>query len=68
MCNYAGACKVISSYNLVYNFLIQLLPLQSSVFVVYLSNVFWYGKEASPKDSSWNEAVPLLMIFHLPYC
>ena len=32
MCNYAETCEDSSSYNLVYNFLIQLLRLQSSVF------------------------------------
>ena len=57
----------ICSYNLVYNFLIQLLPLKSSVFVVHFSNVFWHGNEAFPKVSFQNEIVPLLVIFHLPY-
>ena len=37
MRNYAGTSKSIRSYNLVYNFLIKLLPLQSSVFVVQIS-------------------------------
>ena len=54
------------SYNLVYNFLIYLLPLKSSVFVVHFSNAFWHGNEAFPKGSSQNEIVPLLVIFHLP--
>ena len=67
MRNYAGTCKGICSYNLVYNFLIQLLPLKSSVFVVHFSNAFWHGNEAFPKVSSQNEIVPLLVIFHLPY-
>ena len=67
MRNYAETCKGICSYNLVYNFLIQLLFLQSSVFVVHFSNAFWHGNEAFPKGSSWNEIVPLLIIFHLPY-
>ena len=67
MRNYAGTCKSICSYNLVYNFLIQLLPLKSSVFVVHFSNAFWHGNEAFPKVSSQNEIVPLLVIFHLPY-
>ena len=57
----------ICSYNLVYNFLIQLLPLKSSVFVVHFSNAFWHGNEAFPKVSFQNEIVPLLVIFHLPY-
>ena len=43
MRNYAGTCKGICSYNLVYNFLIQLLPLKSSLFVVHFSNAFWHG-------------------------
>ena len=55
------------SYNLVYNFLIYLLPLKSSVFVVHFLNAFWYGNEAFPKSSSQNEVVRLLVIFHLPY-
>ena len=37
MRNYAGTSKSICGYNLVYNFLIKLLPLQSSVFVVQIS-------------------------------
>ena len=67
MRNYAGTCKSICSYNLVYNFLIQLLPLKSSVFVVHFSNAFWHGNKAFPKVSSQNGIVPLLVIFHLPY-
>ena len=51
----------------VYNFLIQLLLLKSSVFVVYFSNAFWDGNEAFPEVSSQNEIVPLFVIFHLPY-
>ena len=49
------------------NFLIYLLPLKSSVFVVHFSNALWYGNKAFLKGSSWNEIVPLLVIFHLPY-
>ena len=30
-------------------------------------NAFWLGNEASPKDSSQNDIVPLLVAFHLPY-
>ena len=67
MRNYAGTCKGICSYNLVYNFLIQLLPLKSSVFVVHFSNAFWHGNKAFPKVSSQNEIVPLLIVFHLSY-
>ena len=67
MRNYAGTFKGICSYNLVYNFLIQLLPLKSSVFVVHFSNAFWHGNKAFPKVSSQNEIVPLLVIFHLTY-
>ena len=63
MRNYAGMCKGICSYNLVYNFLIQLLPLQTSVFAV----TFWHSNEAFPKGSSYNEIIPLLLIFHLRY-
>ena len=54
------------SYNQVYNFLIYLLSLKSSVFVVHFSNAFWHGNEAFPKGSSQNEIVPPLVIFHLP--
>lgn len=46
MCNYAGMCKCICSYNLVFNVLIQLLPLRSSVFVMQFSNIFWHRNEA----------------------
>ena len=67
MCNYAETCKGICGYNLVYNFLIQLLPLKSSVFVVHFSNAFWHGKKIFPRVSSQNEIVPLVVIFHLPY-
>ena len=67
MRNYAGTCKSISSYNLVYNFWIQLLSLKSSVFVVHFSNAFLHGNEAFPKVSSQNEIIPLLVINHLPY-
>ena len=67
MRNYGGMCKGICSYNLVYKFLIQILPLKSSAFVVYFSNAFWHGNEAFPEISSQNEIVPLLVIFHLPY-
>ena len=55
------------SCNLVYNFFIYLLPLKSSVFVVHFLNLFWHGKEAFTKDSSYNEVVCLLVTFHLPY-
>ena len=61
-----GARASTCSYNLVYNFLIYLLPLKSSVFVVHFSNAFWHGKEAFQKGSSQNEIVPLLVIFHFP--
>ena len=67
MRNYAGTCKGICSYNLIYNVLIQLLPLKSLVFVVHFLNAFWHGNEAFPKGSSQNEIVPLLVILHLPY-
>ena len=67
MRNYAGTCKNIRSYNLLYNFLIQFLPLKNSVFVVHFSNAFWHGNKAFPKVSFQNEIVLLLVIFHLPY-
>ena len=55
------------SYNLVYNFLIYLLPLKSSVFVVHFLNAFWHGNETFPTGSSQNEIFPLLVVFHLLY-
>ena len=67
MHNYAGIGSSICSCNLVYSFLIQLLRLQRSVFVVDFSNAFWHGNEAFPKGSSQNEIFPLLVIFHLAY-
>ena len=48
-------------------FLIYPLPWKSLVFVVHFSNAFWHGNKELPKSSSWNEIVPLLVIFHLPY-
>ena len=67
MCNYAGTCKGICKQNLVYNFLIQFLLLQSLVFAVHFSNGFWHRNKAFSKDSSYNEIVPLLIVFHLLY-
>ena len=67
MLNYAGTYKGVCSYNLVYNFLTQFLPLQSLVFEVYFPNAFWHRNEAFPRGSSYNEIVPLLVIFQLPY-
>ena len=64
MCgNVQGHC----SYNLVYNFLMQLFPLKSLVFMVHLLNAFWHGKEIFPKSSSQNEIIPLLIVVHLPF-
>ena len=63
MRNYAEMCEGIWSYNLVYNFLIQLLP----VFVVHFLIAFWHENEALLKGCSQNEIVPFLVIFHLPY-
>ena len=63
----AATCKDICSYNLVYNFLIQLLSLKSLVFVLHFLNAFWHGNETFPKGSSQYEFVPLLVVFHLPY-
>ena len=68
MRNYAGTCTGICSYNLVRNFLIQLLPLQSSVFLVHFSNVFWHGNEAFPKGNSQNEIISLLVIQLIQGC
>ena len=44
-----GTWQGICSYNLVYKFLIQLLPLQSPVFVMHFLTAFWRGNEAFPK-------------------
>ena len=60
MLNYTGKCKDICSCNLVYNVLIELLLLQSSVFLVDFSNPFWHANENFPKDSLQNETVPFL--------
>ena len=54
------------TFNLVCNFLIQLFPLKSLVFVVHFLNAFWHEKETFPKSSSQNEIAPLLIVFHLP--
>ena len=67
MRNYTETCNGICSYNLVYNVLIQLLPVKSSVFVVHFSNAFWHGNEAFPKVRFQNEIVRFVVIFHLPY-
>ena len=67
MRNYAGSRKGICSYYLMYTFLVQLLRLKSSVFMVIFLNAFWYGNEAFPKGSSQNEVATLLIVFHLPY-
>ena len=40
MCNYTRTCKDICSYDLVYNFLIKLLPLKGLVFGVHVLNAF----------------------------
>ena len=65
--NYAGTFTSICSFNIVYNFLIQLFPLKSLIFMVHFLNAFWHGKETFPKSSSQNEIVPLLIVIHLPY-
>ena len=67
MQSYVGTCKGICSYNLVLSCLIQLLPLQSSTFVVYFSNTFWHVNQVFPKGSAQNEIFPLLLIYHLPF-
>ena len=65
--NYAGTCKGICSYNLVYNILMQLFPLKILVFMAHFLNAFWHGKKAFPKSSSQNEIVPFLIVFHLSH-
>ena len=67
MRNCVETCKGICSYNLVYNFLLQLFPLKILVFVAHFLSAFWHRKETFPKCSSQNEIVPLLIVFHLPY-
>ena len=67
MRNYAGTCKGICSYNLIYNVLIQLLPLKSLVFVVHFLNAFWDGNQTFPNGSPQYEIFPLFVAFHLPY-
>ena len=62
-----GAKTSTCSYNMVYNFLVYLLPLKSPVFVVQFQNAFWLRNNAFSKGSFQNEMVPLLIIFHLPY-
>ena len=51
MRKYAGTFKGSCSDNLVYNFLMLLLPLQSSVFVLHFQNAFWNGNKAFLKVS-----------------
>ena len=65
--NYEGTWKSICSYNLVYNFLMQLFPLKSLIFVVHFLNALWHGKQRFPKSSSQNEIILLVIVFHLPY-
>ena len=67
MRNYAETCNGTCSYNLVYNILIYLFLLKSLVFVVHFLNAFWHGNETSPKASSSNEIVSLLVVFHVLY-
>ena len=49
MHNYRGTRKGICSYNLVHNFLIKILPIKSSDFLVPFSNAFWHENEAYRK-------------------
>ena len=65
--NYAGTCKGICSYNLVYNILMQLFPLKILVFMAHFLNAFWHGKKKFPESKFQNEIVPFLIVFHLPY-
>ena len=62
-----GARASTCSYNLVYNFLIYLLPLKSLVFVMHFSNALCHVNEAFPKSNSWNQIAPVFVIFHLSY-
>ena len=55
------------SYILVYNVLIYLLPLKSTVFVVPFSNIFRHWSETFAKGSFKNEIFPFLAIFFFPY-
>lgn len=55
--------SVFCSFNLGYNFLIQLLPLQSSVFVVHFPNAFWHWNKAFPKGCSQNKSSPRNLSF-----
>ena len=55
--------SVFCIFNLGYNFLIQLLPLQSSVFVVHFPNAFWHWNKAFPKGSSQNKSSPRNLFF-----
>ena len=67
MRNCVETCKGICSYNLVYNFLLQLFPLKILVFSAHFLSAFWHRKETFPESSSQNEIVPLLIVFQLPY-
>ena len=67
MRNYAGTCKVICSYNLVYNFLVLLFGITKFSFCCALFKRILAYERVFPKGSSQNDIVPLLVIFHLPY-
>ena len=67
MRNYPGTCKDICSYNSVYNFLIQLLPLPSFSFCGALFKRILACEQGISKGRPQNEIVPVLGIFHVPY-
>ena len=67
MRNCVETCKGICSYNLVYNFLLQLFPLKILVFVAHFLSAFWQGKVTFPKSSSYSEITPFLIFLHLLY-
>ena len=70
MRNYAGTRKGICSYNLVYNVLIQLLPLKIPFFLQHFSNSFQHRNEAFLKVVMTMRlflSLSLLVIFNLPY-
>ena len=50
---------------------VQLFEIAFSIkrfsFCGALLNAYWHGNETFPKGSSYNEIVPLLVVFHLPY-
>ena len=64
--NYARMCKDICSYNLVYNFLMQLLPLKVSFCGTLFKHILALKRDISERQFL-HEIVPLLVVFHLQY-